>query len=135
MRILLAEDNTINQVVAVAILKKLGYSCSVAEDGIEVMKLLEKTTFDLILMDIEMPNLDGRQTTTRIRQKDGPQPYIVAMSAHDSDNIKEILESCGMDDYIAKPITIEAMEQFLSKWRPNVDQAQWESNTTPPPNA
>ena len=116
-RILLAEDNKVNQRLAIRLLEKLGYHTSLAENGQEALDLLQKETFDLILMDVQMPILNGLDATTQIRLKEqdsGQHIPIIALTAH---ALKEDRQRCldaGMDNYLAKPIKPEALSQMLS---------------------
>ena len=115
MRILVAEDNKINQKFIEFILKKLGYQSTIVENGIEVLKTMETTTFDLILMDVQMPEMDGFEATSIIKSKPGKSPIIVAMTANAMFDDKELCFINGMDDYLAKPMKIEEVMELLSK--------------------
>lgn len=116
LRILLAEDNRVNQVVATRMLEKMGHHVTLAETGRHVLKLLESKEFDVIMMDIEMPEMDGFTTTRAIRAKEGftgEHQYIVAMTAHAMTGDKERFLHGGMDAYISKPIrSVELLEIF-----------------------
>jgi signal transduction histidine kinase/CheY-like chemotaxis protein/HPt (histidine-containing phosphotransfer) domain-containing protein len=107
LRILIAEDNAVNQLLAVRLLEKQGHSTALAQNGLEVLELLEHESFDLILMDVQMPEMEGFETTARIRAQEkatGRRVPIIAVTAH---AMKGDLERCmqaGMDGYIAKPI-------------------------------
>ena len=117
VRILLAEDNKVNQMVAVGQLKKLGYRADVAESGEEVLKILETNSYDIVLMDCQMPEMDGYETTRRIRAKAFPfsQPYIIALTAHATEGSAEKCLECGMNDYISKPVELEPFAEALAK--------------------
>ncbi len=107
LSILLAEDNVVNQKLAVALLKKRGYGVNVAVNGQEALRLLEEQTFDLVLMDIQMPILDGLATTHLIRKREqatGDHIPIIAMTAHAMSGDREMCLAAGMDDYLPKPI-------------------------------
>jgi CheY-like chemotaxis protein len=107
LRILLAEDGLVNQKLAVALLKKRGHQVAVVHNGQEAVSRCETESFDMILMDIEMPEMDGLQATTAIRQREndlGLHTPIVAMTAHAMKGDRERCLSVGMDAYIAKPI-------------------------------
>ena len=110
VRILLAEDNLVNQMVALGQLKKLGYAAEVASTGTEVLAKLEEEPFDLVLMDCQMPELDGYETTRQIRAMAEPfrQPYIIALTAHATQVAIDQCRESGMDDYVSKPVHIEA---------------------------
>jgi len=120
--ILLAEDNIVNQTVAVRQLEKLGYKCVVAENGQQVLDLLEETYFPLILMDCQMPIMDGISATREIRRRElaehrKPVP-IIAMTANAmSESIQQCFDS-GMSDYISKPVKLPLLEEILTKWLP-----------------
>ena len=116
--ILLAEDNVINQKLAVRLLEKNGHRVEVAADGIIVVEKWLKGGFDLILMDVQMPNLDGFEATGRIRereQKSGAHIPIIAMTAHAMKGDREKCLSAGMDEYIAKPLKAEAMFETIDQ--------------------
>jgi two-component system sensor histidine kinase/response regulator len=118
-RILLAEDNHINQLVILRILAKLGYKAEAVADGMEAMQAIEKSCYDLILMDCEMPKIDGYSATKRIRnmEKDtGKHIVIVAMTAHALIGDREKCLAAGMDDYISKPIEIKKIQEILEAW-------------------
>jgi signal transduction histidine kinase/CheY-like chemotaxis protein len=118
--ILVAEDNLINQKVATKILGKLGYQPRIAENGLIALEMMADGNYDLILMDVQMPELDGLETTKRIRSKGGKQPVIIALTAN---AIKEDMEAClsvGMDDYVSKPTTIKNLITVLKKWAINI---------------
>jgi len=111
LRILLAEDNATNQKLALLLLERLGRRADVAANGLEVLAALERQPYDVILMDVQMPEMDGLQATRAIRNR-GPEapgpgpsaPYIVAMTANAMQGDREICLAAGMDDYISKPI-------------------------------
>jgi len=105
--ILIGEDNRINQILAVRLLEKKGYSVAVAENGLEVLRQLEQGNFDLILMDIQMPLMGGLEATRRIREREqisGEHIPIVAMTANAMKGDRERCLDSGMDDYVSKPI-------------------------------
>ncbi|MGH7787774.1 MAG: GAF domain-containing protein, partial [Candidatus Binatia bacterium] len=105
LRILLAEDNTVNQQLAILLLESMGYRADVAANGVEAVEALNRLPYDLVLMDVQMPEMDGLEATRRIRA-DGPspQPRIVAMTANAMQGDREACLAAGMDDYLAKPI-------------------------------
>lgn len=108
LNILLAEDNLVNQKVALRILEKLGYKADVVPDGIMAMESLSKNSYDLILMDVHMPKMDGFAATNKIIEVYGNnRPRIVALTADSTIEAKEKCINLGMDDYISKPIKIE----------------------------
>jgi len=115
--ILLAEDNAINQKVALAQLKRLGYAADVADNGFQVLRSLEENAYDLILMDCQMPQKDGYETTRNIREnekeKGGRRSYVVAMTASALLGDREKCLAAGMDDYISKPVRIAELKRVL----------------------
>lgn len=116
-RILLAEDNTINQQVALHMLDKFGYRADIATNGIEVLEHLKKVSYDLILMDCEMPEMDGYTTTKKIRQLEkNKHTIIIAMTAHALMGEREKCLNIGMDDYISKPIDMRILSKTIEKW-------------------
>jgi PAS domain S-box-containing protein len=117
LRILLAEDNPINQKVALAMLKHLGYRADVAINGKDLLKCLERKSYDLILMDIQMPEMDGLQATRSIRSSlpAEKQPRIIAMTAYTLRGDRERCLAAGMDGYISKPVKMEELKAALEK--------------------
>jgi PAS domain S-box-containing protein len=124
-RILVVEDNIINQQVSLAILKKLGYRVEIAANGNEALDSLQSMPFDLILMDCEMPEMDGYEATRQIRAwKNSEQEVlrhksslpIIAMTAHAHKNAREKCQAAGMDDFLTKPVTPQALAAMLPKW-------------------
>ena len=125
VRILLAEDNTTNQMVALAILKKLGLHADAVANGKEVIKALEIIPYDLILMDAQMPDMDGYEATMLIRDpQSGVANHnipIIAMTANAMQGDREKCIAAGMNDYVSKPITPETLVKALEKWLPHND--------------
>jgi CheY-like chemotaxis protein len=111
LRILLAEDNVVNQKLALRLLQRMGYAAEVAADGLEAIAALEAGTFDLVLMDVQMPELDGLEATRRIRRRwpGTSGPRIVAMTANAMTGDRELCLAAGMDGYISKPIRTEEL--------------------------
>ncbi len=118
LRILLAEDNAINQKLALRILSKMGYKADLAANGIEVLNALERQKYDLIFMDVQMPELDGLEATRRIVQNypKNQRPVIIAMTANAMQGDKEKCLMAGMDDYISKPINLMEIQAVLERW-------------------
>jgi CheY-like chemotaxis protein len=120
LRVLLVEDNPINQRVAMALLKRLGALVTLATDGAEAVRMTDATNWDLVLMDCQMPVLDGFEATTQIRQREHregrPRQPIVAMTANAMQGDRERCLACGMDDHVPKPITGDALSRTLSRW-------------------
>jgi PAS domain S-box-containing protein len=119
-RILLAEDSLINQQVAVGILKKLGFKAEAVANGAEALKALEQNAYDLVLMDIQMPEMDGLEATRRIRDpqsavRDHEIP-VIAMTAHVMQGDREICLEAGMNDYVSKPINPHVLADVLKRW-------------------
>lgn len=113
LRILLAEDNIINQKVMYRMLKKLGYRAEVAADGLEVLKALKDSPYDVILMDVQMPKMDGFEATRFIRQAWPDGPKIIAITAHALKGDKEKCLEAGMDEYISKPVNMIELQKAL----------------------
>ncbi len=115
--ILMAEDNSVNQLVAQKMLERLGYRVDTVADGQEAVSAVEQRHYDVILMDVEMPNLNGYDASRQIRQNERPgrAPWIVALTAHAVDGIREDCLAAGMNDYLAKPIKLEQLEQILRR--------------------
>lgn len=117
VRILLAEDNAINQKVAVRMLKRLGYRADVVANGMEVLSALKQIKYDIILMDVMMPEKDGIETTRQIRsQLTTHQPTIIALTASAMEEDRDNCLAAGMDDYLSKPIKPEMLEAVLTRW-------------------
>ena len=113
LNILIAEDNIINQKLIERILHKLGYKTDTVSDGIQVFDLLVKKKYNVILMDVRMPEMDGFETTKLIRKMTIDQPYIIAMTANAMLSDKEDCLSIGMDNYLAKPMRQEDIVKIL----------------------
>ena len=120
LRILLAEDNVVNQKVALLTLQRLGYRADLAGNGLEVLEALHRQPYDLVLMDIQMPEMDGLTTTRHICQNwsRSQRPRIIAMTANAMQGDREGCIHAGMDDYLSKPIQLEELTQALSKCQP-----------------
>lgn len=116
LAILVAEDNPVNQTLAIRTLNKLGYTADIAPNGLDVLEQLTDKDFDLIFMDVQMPEMDGLQTTRTIRQDFKKQPIIIAMTANAMIEDKENCLQAGMDDYISKPFKLDTIKDVLSKW-------------------
>lgn len=120
LRILLAEDNLVNQRLMTRLLEKRGHRVVVAANGREALAALEKDRYDLVLMDIQMPEINGMEATARIREKEkltgGHQP-IVALTAHAMKGDQELCLAAGMDGYLAKPIRAQELDRILDQYR------------------
>ena len=118
-RILVVEDNSVNQKVATKVLAKLGYACLIANHGEEAIEQIKKTPFDIVLMDCNMPMMDGFETTKVIRghlQMDQQQLPIIAMTANAMIGDRQRCLEAGMNDYISKPISIKKLGTTIEKW-------------------
>jgi PAS domain S-box-containing protein len=120
LRILLAEDNLVNQRVALRMLERLGYRPDVVANGLEALQALERQVYDVVLMDVQMPEMDGVEATAHIRQgwKPALQPWIIALTANAVQGDRERYLAGGMDDYLSKPVRIEALTEALHRCRP-----------------
>jgi CheY-like chemotaxis protein len=117
-RVLVAEDNPVNQRVAVRMLERLGVGADVASDGREAIESFDRQPYDAILMDCQMPELDGFEATAAIRAREGHGRCtpIIAMTASAMRGDRERCLAAGMDDYLAKPVTIENLRAVLRRW-------------------
>jgi CheY-like chemotaxis protein len=116
LRILLAEDNAVNQKLALRLLEQMGYRADVASNGLEAIESVERQRYDVVLMDVQMPEMDGLDATRTIRKlKDLHQPRIVAMTANAMQGDRELCTAAGMDDYISKPIRVAELIEALDK--------------------
>ncbi len=117
-RILVVEDNPVNQEVIVSMLSGLGFDVSKAGNGAEALRILEQQRFDLVLMDCQMPTMDGYRATEEIRRRegDGRHTPIVAVTAHAMEGDRERCLAAGMDDYLAKPLNFERLGETLGRW-------------------
>jgi PAS domain S-box-containing protein len=117
LTVLLAEDNPVNQKVAMSMLKRLGYKADVAGNGLEVLKALEQRAYDVILMDIQMPEMDGLDVTRWIRKRKEitEQPCIIAMTAYALEGDKQECLDAGMNEYLSKPIQLEELKLALER--------------------
>lgn len=115
VRILLAEDNPINQRVAKLMLKQAGFNVDVANEGSEALEAHSSNPYHVILMDCQMPVMDGWEATGRIRQLNQPQPVIIAVTANALVGDRERCLAAGMDDYLSKPFTAEQLVMIVRK--------------------
>lgn len=117
LRILLVEDNLINQKVAVRLLQRLGYRPDVVGNGLEGLKAVETTGYDIVIMDVQMPEMDGLEATRAIRERlpVDRQPRIIGMTANAFENAKQECFTAGMDDYVSKPFTLEDLAAALRR--------------------
>jgi CheY-like chemotaxis protein len=114
LRILLAEDNPVNQKLARRLLERMGYVADLATNGLEAIESLDRTAYDLVLMDVQMPELDGLEATRRIRTRWPERSLrIVAMTANAMEGDRDTCLAAGMDDYLSKPIRLEELAAAL----------------------
>jgi CheY-like chemotaxis protein/HPt (histidine-containing phosphotransfer) domain-containing protein len=118
LKILLADDNVINQKVGQSVLKKLGYQPDVVDNGREVLKALERKDYDVVLLDVQMPEMDGLDAARHIckQYSDTERPRLVAMTGQALVGDREKCLAAGMDDYISKPIRVPELQAALEKW-------------------
>jgi signal transduction histidine kinase/ActR/RegA family two-component response regulator len=114
LRILLAEDEAVNRVVITGMLQHLGYQADSVNDGIEALQAFERQAYDVVLMDVQMPGLDGLEVTRRIRSASRNQPHIIALTAHALAGDRERCLAAGMNDYLTKPLGLTAIEHALA---------------------
>jgi CheY-like chemotaxis protein len=115
LRILVAEDNVVNQKLALRILQRMGYRADLASNGIEAVESVQRQTYDVILMDVQMPEMDGLEAARRIcaRWAPGERPRIIAMTANAMQSDRDQCLAAGMDDYLTKPIRVERLAEAL----------------------
>lgn len=117
--ILVAEDNNVNQEVCMAMLEHLGCRCDIVENGAEAVRAVERTSYDLVFMDYEMPEMDGVEATRIIREREVGsvrRTTIVALTGHAMQGYREQCIDTGMDDFLAKPFTMESIQEMLEYW-------------------
>jgi CheY-like chemotaxis protein/HPt (histidine-containing phosphotransfer) domain-containing protein len=133
LRILLAEDNAINQKVALRLLERLGYGADVVGDGRQALARLDHAVYDVILMDVQMPEMDGLEASRAIcaRWAASERPRIIAMTAEAMQGDRDKCLAAGMDDYIVKPVTLDRLAAALAKCRPLAAATAPEAAATP----
>jgi len=118
-RILLAEDNMVNQKIALRLLEKSGLSADLARNGREAVEATQKGRYDLILMDCQMPEMDGFEATMEIRRLEQATSHhtpIVALTANAMAGDRERCLDCGMDDYVSKPFDVKTLQGLITRW-------------------
>jgi len=117
LRILLAEDNVVNQKLAMRLLQQMGYRADLASNGLEAVESVQRQTYDVVLMDVQMPEMDGLEATRRLTAElpAGERPRIVAMTANAMQGDREMCLEAGMDDYITKPIRVDQLIESLNR--------------------
>ncbi len=120
LRILVGEDNVMNQQLVLMILKRLGYEADVAVNGNVVLEMVSEKNYDLIFMDVQMPEMDGLEATRMIRLCLSVQPVIIAMTANAMLGDREECLRAGMDDYISKPLNFQELVTILEKWATHI---------------
>ena len=115
LRILLAEDNVVNQKLALRILQQMGYRADLASNGIEAIESVQRQTYDVVLMDVQMPEMDGLEASRKInaRWRAQDRPRIIAMTANAMQGDRDMCLAAGMDDYLTKPIRVERLVEAL----------------------
>ena len=116
LKILIADDDEINQEFGLLLLKTFGYDADIANNGLEVLELLKKQSYDIILMDMQMPEMDGLTATKMIRESSQTQPWIIAVTANVLERDRQKCLEVGMNDYLSKPIMIEDFNHAISKY-------------------
>jgi CheY-like chemotaxis protein/HPt (histidine-containing phosphotransfer) domain-containing protein len=125
-KLLLVEDNPVNQEVARLYLEKLGYTVDIVSNGVEAVSAIESRAYVAVLMDCEMPVMDGYAATAEIRSREGPSKHtiIIAMTAHAMEGDRERCVASGMDDYIGKPIVEQELVAVLNRWMSDPESAK-----------
>jgi len=121
-RILLAEDDATNQRVAMLMLKRLGYTANAVSNGREAIQAIKHQNYDLVLMNIVMPEIDGLEATRKIRKLGYNRLKIIAITAYVFPGAKEMCIAAGMDDYIPKPVRIDDLANVLEKFQSNTSR-------------
>ncbi|MFF0220286.1 hybrid sensor histidine kinase/response regulator [Streptomyces vinaceus] len=118
LRILLAEDNAVNQQLALRMLEKIGYAADVADSGLKVLESVRRSRYDVVFMDVHMPEMDGLEASRQIHQEfGGSRPYIIAMTANAMKGDRELCIAAGMDDYLSKPVRLDEIRGALERYR------------------
>jgi CheY-like chemotaxis protein len=116
LRILLAEDNPVNQKVAIRMLERMGYRLDAVSNGLEVLEALRRQTFDIVLMDVQMPEMNGLDATRKIISQWGSErPWITALTAGAMKENRDECREAGVDDFLTKPINVQEVEEALRR--------------------
>jgi CheY-like chemotaxis protein len=120
LRILVAEDNAVNQMVAVRLLERMGYRPDVASNGIEALEAVNRQQYDVVLMDVQMPEMDGLEAARRVTTKYDAlsRPRLIALTAHALHDDRAMCEAAGMDDYLSKPLDVGQLQAALLRCQP-----------------
>jgi CheY-like chemotaxis protein len=127
LTLLVADDNPVNLRVLLLQLHKLGYAADGVDDGVKTVEAVTNKSYDLVLMDCQMPRMDGLEATRAIREKLAPGPVIVALTAHAQPEQQAECEAAGMDDFLTKPIELARLVEVLDKWRIKLKAASEET--------
>ncbi|MFM7674350.1 MAG: response regulator [Synechococcus sp.] len=122
LRLLVVDDIPVNQKLVTRMLERLGYAAQIATNGREALEALERSPYDVVLMDVQMPEIDGLETTRRLRSLPDldPQPWVIAMTAHAREEDRQACLAAGMNDYLSKPMTQEDLRTVLERYQPMV---------------
>jgi PAS domain S-box-containing protein len=137
LRILLAEDNVVNQKLALRLLAQRGYRADLAGNGLEALDAVERQTYDVVLMDVQMPEMDGLEASREINRRSSgrARPRIIAMTANAMQGDRDLCVAAGMDDYVAKPIRVEELVSALERCRPGGEGSGRDSTAAEAPAA
>ncbi len=131
LQVLIVEDNSMNQMVVKLMTQSLGHTCELVSNGIEALAALGSNTYDLILMDIQMPDMDGLTATRMIRDRYGFQPFIVGLSASAFEDSRQRAMTAGMNDYLTKPLRLEALSATLQQAQARTSTSNLRDSATP----
>lgn len=127
LQILVAEDNSVGQKLVQSILSRLGYSINIVSNGVEVLKAFDNANYDLVFMDLEMPEMDGIEATQKLVEKfkgSPKQPLIIALTSNIMDGERNRCLDAGMKDYITKPFKLEDIYNAIVKWQPYLQDVE-----------